>query len=518
MGKGGTFAGRWRRRGRTMRSWLLSTDNVRVGTMWIAATLLFFYIGGLAAILIRSELAFPGMTFLTPEDYAAYFTLHGTMMSFFFAVPVFFGIGSILVPGMIGAKNMAFPRLNSFDFYLILLGGLILEVAFLFGERPMAGWTSYTPLSLSEFSPGRGQDWWVWGIFIETLGGTLAGINFTVTILRDRRPKLRMRALPIFVWAMLFTSILTMVAGPFLLAALVFMYLDRNLGTFLFDPTSVHGALLWQDLFWFYSHPATYVMAIPAFGIVSMILPRFSKSPIFSYGVVVFATAAITALGFLVWWHHMLVTGMEIDYRLFGALASWAIAIPTGTLIFTWLFGLRLGHIHLTTPMLFALSWIVMFTIGGANGLYMAYVPFDHYVHETYWLVAHLHYIIFSGTVLGIFAAIYYWFPSALHVKLDEGLGQLHFWGTFIGMNMTFFPMHFLGLMGAPRRVYDYGGEHFGLHFLVAGGMFLVAAASLVFLANVLITLRHRRRVIEDPWGPAEEWNLAGGRLEGESP
>lgn len=504
-----------RTRSSSLHTWLFSTDNVRVGVMWIAATLLFFYLGGIAALLIRSELAFPGQTLLDAEQYSQYFTLHGTMMVFFFAVPVFFGLGSILVPGMIGTRNLAFPRLNSFDFWLVLVGGLVLEVGFLFGERPMSGWTSYTPLSLGEFSPGRGQDWWVWGIFIETVGGTLAGINFLVTILRDRRPGLKLRRMPLFVWAMLFTSILTVVAGPILLTALAFMFLDRNVGTAFFDPSGATGAILWQDLFWFYSHPATYVMAIPAFGVVSMILPRFSSRPILSYGAIVLATGAVTALGFLVWWHHMLVTGMHLGPRVFGAVASWAIAIPSGVLIFTWLFGLRRGRIRLTTPMLFALGWLVMFTLGGANGLFMAYVPLDTYVHDTYWLVAHLHYIIFSATVFGIFAGIYYWFPSALGITLNETLGKLHFWGAFLGMNMTFFPMHLLGLAGMPRRVHDYDATLAPINFLIAAGMFLTAAAMALFLANLAVSLRNRERLADDPWGPKDEWNLSGGALGG---
>ncbi|MBW3582402.1 MAG: cbb3-type cytochrome c oxidase subunit I [Euryarchaeota archaeon] len=500
----GAADGEWNRRWRAVRAWVFTTDPVRAGVLWIAASMLFFFFGGLAALFMRTELAAPGRTIMGPEEYLGWFTLHGTFMIFFFAVVVFFGIGSAVVPRLIGANNMAFPRLNALDLWLILLGGSILELGFLFGQKPIAGWTSYPPLSLGGFSPGLGQDWWIWAVGLETFGATMAGGNFLATILRSRSPDVPLRSMPIPVWGILFSSVLVVIAGPFLLTALGFLWLDRNFGTWFFAPETLPGPLLWQDLFWFYSHPATYVMIIPAFGFLSAVLHRFSGRSVLSTFTVIMGMAGVALFGLLVWWHHMFTTGLSSAAGLFAVAMTWTVALPSGVVILSWIASLRWGRIHFTTPMLFALGFILMFTVGGANGVFLSFLPFDVYAHDTYWVIAHFHYIIFGGTVLGLFAAIYYYFPIAFGRRLSEPLGKWHFWLTVVGINLTFFPMHYLGLQGMPRRIHDYDAAWGGVNMAETVGAFITAVAQLLFLANLAVTLVRGRPGRDDPWEEAE--------------
>lgn len=482
--------------------WLFTTNSTRTGVVWLAATFLFFVFGGYYALQMRGELIAPGETIMGPDRYAQLFSLHGTFMAFFFAVPVFFGFASIVVPRALGVTNVAFPRLNSLDLWLILVGALTLEVGYFLGQRPEAGWTSYVPLSLEPYLQGLGEDWWVWGIFMETFGTLLASINFIATILHKRPPTMLLRRMPIFVWSMLLTSILVIVAAPFLLTALSLLFLDRNFGTAFYDPTSLRAVLMWQDLFWFYSHPATYVMLLPAFGIVSAILARFSGRPLFSYGLIVLGSVGVTLFSFFLWWHHMFTTTIDMRAQAFASFNTMAVSVFSGIVVFTWLASLWRGRIRFTTPMLFALGIILMFTVGGANGVFMGYVPLDWYLHDTYWLVAHFHYIIFGSTVLGTLAAIYYWFPLALHRQLDERLGKWHFWLTIVGMNLAFFPMHFLGMDGMRRRVWDYDPSLTGWNVVITVGAFVIAAATLLFLANIALTLWRGQHVGDEVWGP----------------
>ncbi|HEY3211438.1 MAG TPA: cytochrome c oxidase subunit I [Actinomycetota bacterium] len=480
-------------------SWLTTTDHKKIGILYLVNSFIFFVIGGVFALLMRTELARPGTQIFHPNAYNQLFTLHGTLMIFLVIFPMLAGFGNYFVPLQIGALDMAFPRINALSFWLLPVGGLTILSGFLAqGGAAAAGWTSYVPLSVQGKA---GQDLWTVGLLIVGTSSILGGINFIVTILRLRAPGMTMMRLPIFVWSILAQSLLVVLATPVLTAGLIMLFADRRLGTSFFDPTHGGNVLLWQHTFWFFAHPEVYILILAAWGAVSEILPVFSGKPLFGYPGVVLSFLMITALSFTVWAHHMFATGaVELP---FFSITTEMISIPTGVLFFNWLATLWKGKIRLEPPMLFALGFIAMFLIGGIDGVWMASPAVDFAITDTYWVVAHIHYVLFGGTVFGIMAAMYYWFPKITGRMLSKRLGQWHFWLQFAGFNLTFFPMHVLGLRGMPRRIADYApgrGWSF-LNLVATAGAFLIAVSIAIFFDNVFVTLRKPRTASADPWG-----------------
>ncbi len=487
--------------------WLTTTDHKKIGIMYIVNSFVLFLVGGILALLVRLELAQPGLQFLSESTYNQLFTIHASLMLFLFIIPILAGFGNYIVPLMIGAPDMAFPRINALSFWLLPLAAVIMLSGFLTGGgAAAAGWTSYSPLAQDKYS-GVGTDLWIVAVVLIGTSSILGSINFLVTIFKMRAPGMTMFRLPIMVWTMLVTSVLTLFATPVLASALIMLFIDRNYGGHFFDPATGGNAILWQNTFWFYSHPAVYIMVLPAMGIISEILPVFSRKPLFGYKAFVFATAAIGALGFSVWAHHMFTTGAV--YLPFFSFMTFLIAVPTGVKMFNWIATMFRGQLIFATPLLFALGFLSLFLIGGINGAFSAAVPVDFALHDTYWVVAHIHYVLFGGSVFGVFAGLYYWWPKMFGRRLNETLGKLHFVGMFIGMNLTFFPMHVLGLSGMPRRIANYAPETgWGdLNLLATIGGFMIAASILPFLWNIFITARSGEPAGDDPWeGNTLEW------------
>ena len=484
--------------------WLTTTDHKKIGILYVVNSFIFFFLGGILALGIRTELALPGVQFVDGEVYNQLFTMHGTTMIFLFIIPMLVGFGNYVVPLQIGAPDMAFPRINALSFWMLPLGGILLFLGFVTGGAASAGWTSYAPLSEDRLgglaSSGSGQDLWIMGLTLIGTSSILGGINFLVTIFKMRAPGMTMFRMPILVWTVLVTSILQVMATPVLTSALIMLFIDRNYGGHFFDPSNGGIAILWQNVFWFYSHPAVYIMVLPAMGMISEILPVFSRKPLFGYKAFVFATAGIGALGFSVWAHHMFTTGLV--FLPFFSLMTFLIAVPTGVKMFNWVFTLWRGKLTFSTPLLFALGFLSMFLLGGINGAFSAAVPVDFALQDTYWVVAHLHYVLFGGSVFGVFAGVYYWFPKMTGRMLNESLGKLQFVLIFIGFNLTFFPMHQLGLAGMPRRIADYAANAGwnDLNLAASIGGFVIAASMIPFLWNVFISLRNGRIAGDDPW------------------
>ncbi len=490
-------------------AWLTTTDHKKIGIMYLVNSFVMFLIGGIFALLVRTELAVPGLQLFTNEHvYNESFSIHATVMIFLFIIPVLAGLGNYAVPLMVGAPDMAFPRVNALSFWMLPLGAVLLLLGFLTpGGAAAAGWTSYPPLTERGAlnSPGPGQDLWIVSLILIGTSSILGGINFLVTIFKMRAPGMTLFRMPIMVWTMLVTSVLVVMATPVITSALVMLFIDRNYGgTFFIPPTG--QAVLYQNIFWFYSHPAVYVMVLPAMGVISEVLPVFSRKPLFGYKAFIFATAGIGALGFSVWAHHMFTTGAV--FLPFFALMTFLIAVPTGVKMFNWIFTMFRGQLTFSTPLIFAIGFLTMFLIGGINGAFSAAVPVDFALHDTYWVVAHLHYVLFGGSVFGMFAGIYYWFPKMTGRLLDEGLGKLHFVHMFIGFNLTFFPMHMLGIKGMPRRIADYADPSWNDWNLAATiGGFVIAVSILPFMWNVFVSLRNGRVAGDDPWeGNTLEW------------
>jgi cytochrome c oxidase subunit 1 len=483
--------------------WLTTTDHKKIGILYLVNSFIFFLIGGILALLVRTELATPGIQLLTDEHfYNQLFTMHGSVMIFLFVIPILAGFGNYVVPLQIGAPDMAFPRINALSFWMLPLGGILLFLGFVTGGAAAAGWTSYAPLSEDRVlgSPGAGQDLWLMGLTLIGTSSILGAVNFLVTIFKMRAPGMTLFRMPILVWTVMVTAVLVLMATPVFTSALIMLFIDRNYGGHFFDPATGGNAILWQNVFWFYSHPAVYVMILPAMGIVSEVLPVFSRKPLFGYKAFVFATAGIGALGFSVWAHHMFTTGAV--YLPFFSFMTFLIAVPTGVKMFNWVFTVWRGKLTLASPLLFALGFLSMFLIGGINGAFSASVPVDFAIHDTYWVVAHIHYVLFGGSVFGVFAGLYYWFPKMTGRMLDEGLGKVQWVLMFIGFNLTFFPMHQLGLAGMPRRIADYASDAGWneLNLAATIGGFLIAASVLPFLWNVFISLRNGRIAGDDPW------------------
>lgn len=501
-------------------SWIASVDHKQIGIMYLLATLFFFLVGGVEALFLRMQLARPENSFLAPDTYNQIFTMHGTTMIFLVVVPMLLGFATYFVPLMIGARDMAYPRLNALSFWLLVFGGLLLYFSFVGGGHPvaggagganggapMAGWFSYAPLSERPFSSSSGSDYWALGLLAVGIGTLAGAINLIVTILRLRVPGMSLRRVPLFVWMVLVNGFILLFALPPLNAALVMLLVDRQFNAHFFTPISGGSAIMWQHYFWAFGHPEVYIMILPAWGMISEIIPVFSRKPIFGYEFVAGSSVAIGVLSFAVYAHHMFTVGLGHPFNAAFSAASMLIAIPTGIKIFNWIATMWGGKIRFTTSMLFAVAFIILFTIGGISGVTFAMVPIDWQMTDTYYVVAHFHYVLFGGTVFAIFAGVYYWFPKMSGKLLSEKWGKWHFWLMFIGFNLTFFVQHILGIMGMPRRVYTYPNlPGWGTMNLISTvGAFVLAFAVLVFIGNVLFSLWRSQPAGDNPW---DAWTL----------
>ena len=482
-------------------------DHRYVGILYMFSALVFFIVGGAEAMVMRAQLSLPNLKLLTPDLYNQIFTMHGTTMIFLVVMPVLMGFGVYLVPLMIGAEEMAFPRLNATAFWLQVAGGLLLYLSFVTGQAPNAGWFSYAPLTEKPYSPGPGMDFWAIAILLIAASIIAAAINFIVTIATGRIEGMTIRRLPLFVWMNLVNSVMILFALPPLAAALVMLLSDRLLHARFFDAAQGGSPLLWQHYFWIFGHPEVYIMVLPAFGMISEIIPVFSRKSIFGYPFMASSTVAIAFLSYGVWAHHMFAVALGRAFLSVFAAASMLIAVPTGVKIFNWSATMLGGSIRFTTSMMFAVAFLLEFTIGGLSGMAFATVPVDWQMTDTYFVVAHIHYVLFGGTIFALFAATYYWYPKMTGKLLDETLGRFHFWFVIVGFNMTFFVQHFLGLLGMPRRVYTYGNVPWWgpLNLVSTIGAGILAFGVLIFVANILISLQFGKAAGEDPWNA---WTL----------
>jgi cytochrome c oxidase subunit I len=488
--------------------WVTTTDHKKIGIMYLVLTFVFFMMGGVEALMMRLQLSVPNNTLLTSEHYNQLLTLHGTTMIFLFVVPVMAGFGNYFLPLMIGARDMAFPRLNALSFWLLALGGVVFYLT-LFWKPPDAGWWSYPPLSESLYSPSGGQDAWIFLIHITGISSLLGAINFYATIVNMRAPGMTWGRLPLFVWSLLVYALLLIIALPVVAAAVTMLLTDRHYGTHFFDPTDHGSPVLWQHLFWFFGHPEVYIMILPGFGIISEVIPVFSRKPIFGYKAIAASTAVIAFLATLVWAHHMFASPVPIVVLGFFMLSSFLIGVPTGVKIFNWIATLWRGSLVMTTALWFAVGFIAIFVIGGITGIFLAVFPVDWQLNDTYFVVAHFHYVLMGGSVFTVFAGIYYWFPKMTGRMLNETVGKTSFWLMFIGFNATFFVQHALGLSGMPRRIYTYQpGLGWSTYNLISTiGSFILATGILVTVGNVARSLKVGRIAGPDPWkGNTLEW------------
>ena len=488
--------------GSSLLGWFSSVDHKQIGILYICTALVFLLIGGAEAIAIRVQLVVPNNTLIGPNFFNQLFTMHGTTMVFLVGMPILTGFANYLVPLMIGASDVAFPRLNAFGYWLVPLGGILLHYSFLTGSAPNAGWFNYAPLSERAYSSLQGVDYWLIALLVLGIGSVSSAINLIVTIIMCRAPGMSLQRVPLFVWMMFITSILIILAIPALNSALVLLLIDRTLGSAFFDASRGGNSLLWQHYFWIFGHPEVYILALPAFGMISEVIPVFSRKPIYGYEFVAASTVAIGILSMGVWAHHMFAVGLGPAYDIFFAIGSLLIAIPTGLKVFNWTATLWGGSIRLTTSMCFAIAFLVQFVIGGLTGVMFAVAPIDWQLTDTYFVVAHFHYVLFGGTIFAVFAGGFYWFPKMTGRMLDERLGRVTFWLMVIGFNLTFFVQHFLGLMGMPRRTYTYGDHPgwFALNAISTVGAFFMGASVLVFLWNVLRSLRIGEVAGDNPW------------------
>jgi cytochrome c oxidase subunit 1 len=496
------------RKGNIVVEWLTTTDHKKIGYLYLLTSFTFFLFGGVLALIIRAQLFEPDSTVVQPQVYNQLFTMHGTIMLLLFATPLFAGFANVLMPLQIGAPDVAFPRLNAFAYWLYLFGSLVVLGGFLTPYGPAAfGWTAYAPLSTGAYSPGLGGNLWVMGLAMSGFGTILGSVNFLTTIITMRAPGMTMFRLPLFVWTVLITALLVIIAFPVLAAALLALGAERVLGAHVFGTPG--GAILWQHLFWFFGHPEVYIIALPFFGIISEIMPVFSRKPIFGYKTLVYATISIAALSVAVWAHHMYVTGSVL--LPFFALMTMLIAVPTGVKIFNWTFTMWQGSVTFETPMVWSLGFLITFIFGGLTGVILASPPLDFHLSDSYFVVAHFHYVVFGTVVFAMFAGFYFWWPKWTGKMLDERLGKIHFWLLFIGFHTTFLVQHWLGVLGMPRRYATYQpGDGFAVMNQISSvGSFILAVSMLPFFYNVWITARRGTRVdVNDPWGYARslEW------------
>ncbi len=487
--------------------WVTTVDHKRIGLLYLVTALFFFGVGGLEALAVRVQLARPNSTLVSPETFNQLFTMHGTTMIFLVVMPTLVGFGNYFVPLMIGARDMAFPRLNAMSYWLFPCGAFLLHFSILTGGAPSAGWFGYAPLSETPFSSSAGTDYWIVALLVLGVGSVATAINFIATILTLRAPGMSIGRVPLFVWMTLVTSVLVVLALPVLNAALVLLFVDRQLEAHVFLSSGGGNTLLWQHFFWTFGHPEVYILALPAFGMISEIIPVFSRKPIFGYGFVAASTVAIAILSFGVWAHHMFAAGLGHAADAFFAAGSMLIAVPTGVKIFNWIATMWGGSIRFTTAMLFAVAFLLEFVIGGLSGVTFAAAPIDWQMTDTYYVVAHFHYVIFGGTAFAVMGATYYWFPKMTGRMLSESLGRWHFWLMVVGFNLTFFVQHFLGILGMPRRVFTYPDlPHWGtLNLLSTIGAAIMGLASLVFAVNLAYGLRRGKVAGDNPW---QAWTL----------
>ncbi|MBX6354955.1 MAG: cytochrome c oxidase subunit I [Micromonosporaceae bacterium] len=489
-------------KGSALARLLRTTDAKQIGIMYLVTSFAFFFAGGIMALLMRAELARPGMQFLSPEQYNQLFTMHGTIMLLFFSTPVVFAFANYIVPLQIGAPDVSFPRLNAFSYWLFLFGGSLTLAGFATpGGAADFGWFAYTPLSDGVNSPGIGANAWIVGVAISGLGTILGAVNMITTILTLRAPGMTMFRMPVFTWNILVTSLLILMIFPVLAAAALALLADRMLGAHVYDPAT-GGPILWQHLFWFFGHPEVYVIALPFFGIITEVIPVFSRKPVFGYKGLIGATLGIAALSMSVWAHHMFTTGQVL--LPFFSFLSFMVAVPTGIKFFNWIGTMWRGQITFETPMLFALGFMVTFLFGGLSGVLLASPPLDWHVSDTYFVVAHFHYTVFGTVVFAVYAGLYFWFPKMTGRMLDERLGAVHFWLTFIGFHATFLVQHWLGTQGMPRRYADYlASDGFTtLNTVSTLGSFILGTSVLPFLYNVWKSYKTGPVVeVDDPWG-----------------
>ena len=497
------YAGLW--------SWITTVDHKRIGILYGSTAFVFFLIGGIEALLIRTQLIVPDNHFVTGNQFNALFTMHGTTMIFLAIMPFSAAFFNFMVPLQIGARDVAFPRLNAFSYWVFLAGGVLLHLSFLFGSPPDAGWFGYANLTERPYSAGMNQDFWLLGLQILGVASLAAAFNFLVTIINMRCPGMSLMRVPLFTWMTFVTSFLLVLAFPVITVALTELLFDRFFGTNFFITTKGADPTMWQHLFWVFGHPEVYILILPAMGVVSEVLPTFSSKPLFGYPVVVYSGIAIGFMSFGVWAHHMFAVGMGPIADAVFAVNTMLIAVPTGVKIFNWIGTMYGGSLRFTTAMLFAIGFIAMFIIGGLSGVMHASPPADLQQTDTYFIVAHFHYVLFGGSIMGLFAGIYYWFPKMSGRLMNETLGKWHFWLTMIGFNLTFLPMHWTGMLGMPRRVYTYPPELGldGLNMLSTVGSYILGFSVLVFVINLFRSVRHGAIAGPDPWdGGTLEWSI----------
>ena len=499
-----SYAGVW--------GWITTVDHKRIGVLYGTSALILMLIAGIEAGVMRMQLAQPDSGLIDGDRFNQMFTMHATVMVFMVIMPLSAAFFNFVVPLAIGARDVAFPRLNALSYWLFLFGALLMHVSFLVDQVPDAGWFSYANLTEKPFSVNHGLDFWALGLLVLGTSSVAAALNFIVTIINMRAPGMSLMRMPVFIWMTLITSILLVLAFPVITVGLIELVLDRNFGTHFFIPASGGDPLLWQHLFWVFGHPEVYILTLPAMGIVSEVLPAFSKKPLFGYPFIVFSGIVIGMMSWAVWSHHMFTVGLGPVANSAFTITTMLIAVPTGVKIFNWIGTLWGGSIEFKTPMLFALGFIALFIVGGLSGVSHAVSPSDSQQQDTYYIVAHIHYVLFGGSIFGLFAGVYFWFPKLTGRMYSEAKGKLSFWLLFIGMNITFFPMHFVGMNGMPRRIYTYATE-FGwgdLNMLSTVGYFIIFLGMVAFAASIIQGLRNGRRAGHDPWdAPGLEWSIS---------
>ena len=492
-------------------SWITTVDHKRIGIMYFVTSFFFLFVGGLEALLIRIQLMRPESAFISAETYNQMFTMHGTTMVFLVAMPMAVAFFNYVVPLQIGARDVAFPRLNALSYWIYLFGALYLNSSFLFGAAPNTSWVGYANLTSLQYTPGRNVEFWLIGLSILGVSSIVGGVNFITTIINLRSPGMKLMRMPLFSWMTLVTSFLLVTALPVVAVALVLLGFDRFFGANFYEVTAGGDPILWQHLFWLFGHPEVYILILPAFGVISDVIPTFSKKPLFGYPVVVYAGILIGFIGWGVWSHHMFTVGLGPIADSFFVASTMIIAIPTGIKIFNWLATMWGGSLRFPTPMLFAVGVVAVFTVGGLSGIMHASAPVDLQQHDSYFVVAHFHYVLVGGAIMGLFSGLYYWFPKVTGKLMSESIGKWHFWTTFVGFNLTFFPMHFAGLFGMPRRTWTYQAE-LNLetwNVLSTVGAFIFGVASLLLVWNLIRSLRKGEEAPPNPWGASSlEWAL----------